>query len=138
MKRSEKHSLSRRVLRTLQFTVDLLASKRVPKETMLALHEMRRADCNYIYMGIESVSAPIIENVDKNVKRNLDLGDRVRTALGMARAAGITVGSSVLFGLDGETHETLEETISRVEELLAEDLLSVANLNILHTIPTLP
>jgi radical SAM superfamily enzyme YgiQ (UPF0313 family) len=49
----------------------------------------------------------------------------------MARAAGITVGSSVLFGLDGETQETIEETISKVEELLAEDLLSIANPNIL-------
>jgi radical SAM superfamily enzyme YgiQ (UPF0313 family) len=45
--------------------------------------------------------------------------------------AGITVGSSVLFGLDGETDETIAETISKVEELLAEDLLSIASPNIL-------
>jgi radical SAM superfamily enzyme YgiQ (UPF0313 family) len=52
-------------------------------------------------------------------------------ALGMARVTGITVGSSILFGLDGETQETIEETISKVEELLAEDLLSIASPNIL-------
>jgi radical SAM superfamily enzyme YgiQ (UPF0313 family) len=59
------------------------------------------------------------------------MGRSCTTALGMARAAGITVGSSVLFGLDGETQDTLEETISKVEELLAEDLLSIASPNIL-------
>jgi len=114
-----------------QFTVDLLASRRVQEETMLALHEMREAGCCYIYIGIESMSDSVIEKVHKNVKRNLEWGDRVRTALGMAHAAGITVGSSVLFGLDGETQETIEETISKVEELLAEDLISIASPNIL-------
>jgi radical SAM superfamily enzyme YgiQ (UPF0313 family) len=33
--------------------------------------------------------------------------------------------------LDGETDETIEETISKVEELLSEDLLSIASPNIL-------
>ncbi len=114
-----------------QFTVDLLASRRVPEETMLALHEMKEAGCCYIYMGIESMAAPVIEKVHKNVNRKEAWEDRVRTALGMSRAAGITVGSSVLFGLDGETQETIEETISKVEELLVEDLLSIASPNIL-------
>ena len=71
-----------------QFTVDLLASRRVPEETMLALHEMRRAGCCYIYMGIESMSAPIIEKVHKNVKRNLDWGDRVRIGIGYGTRSG--------------------------------------------------
>lgn len=114
-----------------QFTVDLLASRRIPEEAMLALHEMKEAGCCYIYMGIESMSAPVIDLVHKNINRNQAWEDRVRTALGMARLAGITVGSSVLFGLDGETMETIEETISKVEELLVEDLLSIASPNIL-------
>jgi radical SAM superfamily enzyme YgiQ (UPF0313 family) len=33
--------------------------------------------------------------------------------------------------LDGETQETIEETIEKVEELLAEDLLDIASPNIL-------
>jgi radical SAM superfamily enzyme YgiQ (UPF0313 family) len=114
-----------------QFTVDLLASRRIPEEAMLALHEMKKAGCCYIYMGIESMSAPVIDKVHKNINRKQAWDDRVRTALGMARSAGITVGSSVLFGLDGETMETIEETISKVEELLMEDILSIASPNIL-------
>lgn len=114
-----------------QFTVDLLASRRVPEEAMLALEEMKKAGCTYIYIGIESMSTPVIEKVHKNVNRKQTWEDRVRTALGMAHMAGISVGSSVLFGLDGETRETMEETISKVEELLAEDLLSIASPNIL-------
>jgi radical SAM superfamily enzyme YgiQ (UPF0313 family) len=114
-----------------QFTVDLLASRNYPEEALLALSEMRQAGCRYIYIGIESMSTPVIEKVHKNIKRNKAWEDRVRTALGIAHSAGITVGSSILFGLDGETNETIAETISKVEELLAEDLLSIASPNIL-------
>ena len=114
-----------------QFTADLLASRRVPEESMLALEEMKKAGCVYIYMGIESMAQPVIEHVHKNVNRKQAWDERVRMALGIARAAGITVGSSVLFGLDGETLETIEETITKVEELLSEDLLSIASPNIL-------
>jgi radical SAM superfamily enzyme YgiQ (UPF0313 family) len=114
-----------------QFTVDLLASRRTPEEALYALIEMKRAGCCYIYVGIESMSTPVIEKVHKNINPKIPWEDRVRTALGIARMAGITVGSSVLFGLDGETNETIEETINKVEELLAEDLLSIASPNIL-------
>jgi radical SAM superfamily enzyme YgiQ (UPF0313 family) len=73
----------------------------------------------------------VIERVHKNINRQKAWEERVRTALGLAREAGISVGSSILFGLDGETNETIAETISKVEELLAEDLLSIASPNIL-------
>ncbi|RPH56034.1 MAG: radical SAM protein, partial [Chloroflexi bacterium] len=114
-----------------QFTVDFLASRRNPQEAMFVLNTMRAAGCTYIYMGIESMSAPVIERVHKNINKTQPWDQRVRTALGMARYAGIRVGSSVLFGLDGETDETIEETISKVEELVAEDMLYVASPNIL-------
>lgn len=114
-----------------QFTVDLLASRRVPGEAQYVLTEMKQAGCCYIYIGIESMSAPVIEQVHKNINPKRPWDERVRTALGIVRMSGITVGSSVLFGLDGETDETIEETIGKVEELLAEDLLSIASPNIL-------
>jgi radical SAM superfamily enzyme YgiQ (UPF0313 family) len=114
-----------------QFTVDLLASRHVPEEALYALSEMKRAGCCYIYIGIESMSAPVIDQVHKNVNPKIPWEDRVRTALGIARTAGVAVGSSILFGLDGETDNTIGETISKVEELLAEDLISIASPNIL-------
>lgn len=114
-----------------QFTVDILASRRNPEEANFVLQTMQAAGCSYIYIGIESMSEDVIVNVHKNMNRKEPWDTRVRRALGLARQAGIRVGSSVLFGLEGETLETISETISKVEELLAEDLLLIASPNIL-------
>jgi radical SAM superfamily enzyme YgiQ (UPF0313 family) len=113
-----------------QLTVDFLAGRR-PEVAMIILDTMRQAGCTYLYIGIESMSEAIIKNVHKNISRKRPWGERVRLALGQARHAGIRVGSSILFGLEGETQETIEETIEKVEELLAEDLISIASPNIL-------
>jgi len=113
-----------------QLTVDFLAGRR-PEVAMIILDTMRQAGCTYLYIGIESMAEAVIQNVHKNVKRNRPWDERVRIALGLSRHAGIRVGSSILFGLDGETQETIEETIDKVEELLAEDLITIASPNIL-------
>jgi radical SAM superfamily enzyme YgiQ (UPF0313 family) len=97
----------------------------------LMLKTMYEAGCTYLYVGIESMSDAVMVNVHKNINRQQPWDQRVRTALGLARGAGIRVGSSVLFGLDGETEATIKETIEKVEELVAEDLLYVASPNIL-------
>lgn len=114
-----------------QFTVDILASRNKPEEAAFVLETMYAAGCNYIYIGIESMSEDVIVNIHKNLNKKEKWEDRVRRVLGLARQAGIRVGSSVLFGLEGETPETISETISKVEELLAEDLLFIASPNIL-------
>ena len=113
-----------------QLTTDFLASRR-EEQALTVLYSMYDARCTYIYIGIESMSEKVIEHVHKNLNRREPWDVRVRRALGMARSAGIRVGSSVLFGLDGETQETILETIDKVEELLAEDLLYIASPNIL-------
>lgn len=114
-----------------QLTVDFIVSRSRPEEGLLALEKMREAGCAYLYIGIESMSEAVISKVHKNVNTKLPWDQRVRMALGTARYAGIRVGSSVLFGLDGETQDTIRETIDKVEELLAEDLLMIASPNIL-------
>ena len=113
-----------------QLTVDFLAGRR-PEVALIILDAMRQAGCTYLYIGIESMSERVIETVHKNISRKQPWAERVRIALGLSRHAGIRVGSSILFGLDGETQETIEETIDKVEELLAEDLISIASPNIL-------
>lgn len=113
-----------------QLTADFLASRR-EEQAYTALYAMYDAHCTYIYLGIESMSEEVMQYVHKNVNRTRPWEDRIRCALGMARSAGIRVGSSVLFGLEGETQETIMETINKVEELLAEDLLMIASPNIL-------
>jgi len=113
-----------------QLTVDFLAGRR-PEVALIILNTMRKAGCTYLYIGIESMSEPVIKSVHKNIRRKQHWDERVRIALGLSRKAGIRVGSSILFGLDGETQETIEETIDKVEELLAEDLITIASPNIL-------
>lgn len=114
-----------------QLTVDFIVSRSRPEEGLLALEKMREAGCTYLYIGIESMAEAVISKVHKNINSQLPWEQRTRRALGTARQAGIRVGSSVLFGLDGETPETIRETIDKVEELLAEDLLMIASPNIL-------
>jgi radical SAM superfamily enzyme YgiQ (UPF0313 family) len=114
-----------------QFTVDILASRSKQGEAEFVLETMQAAGCSYIYIGIESMAETVIVNVHKNMNTREQWDTRVRRALGLAHQAGILVGSSVLFGLEGETLETISETISKVEELLAEDLLLIASPNIL-------
>jgi radical SAM superfamily enzyme YgiQ (UPF0313 family) len=118
-----------------QLTVDFLAGRR-PEVAMIILDTMRQAGCTYLYIGIESMSEAVIKNVHKNVSRKRPWDERVRIVLGLARHAGIRVGSSILFGLDGETQETIEETIGKVEKLLAEDLITIASPNILTYHPS--
>lgn len=118
-----------------QLTVDFLAGRR-PEVAMIILETMRQAGCTYLYMGIESMAEAVIKNVHKNVSRKRPWDERVRIALGLSRHAGIRVGSSILFGLEGETQETIEETIEKVEELLAEDLITIASPNILTYHPS--
>jgi radical SAM superfamily enzyme YgiQ (UPF0313 family) len=114
-----------------QLTVDALSSRRVSGEAEFMLRLMHSAGCSYIYIGIESMVAQVIEKVHKNVNRKLAWAERVRTALGLAHESGIRIGSSVLFGLDGETKASMDETIEKVEELLDEGLLAIASPNIL-------
>ena len=118
-----------------QLTVDFLAGRR-PEVAMIILDTMRQAGCTYLYIGIESMAEMVIKNVHKNVGRRQPWDERVRIALGLSRHAGIRVGSSILFGLEGETQETIEETIDKVEELLAEDLITIASPNILTYHPS--
>lgn len=113
-----------------QLTADFLASRR-EEQAYTALYAMHDARCTYIYIGIESMSEQVMQHVHKNVNRTEPWENRVRRALGMIRSVGIRVGSSVLFGLEGETQETMMETIDKVEDLLAEDLLMIASPNIL-------
>jgi radical SAM superfamily enzyme YgiQ (UPF0313 family) len=114
-----------------QMTTDLITPRSGADEGSMILRAMAHAGCTYLYIGIESMAEPVITQVHKNIHRDSPWDERVRTALGMAHSAGIRVGSSMLFGLDGETQATIQETIGKVEELLDEGLLFVASPNIL-------
>ncbi|BDM71660.1 hypothetical protein HEK616_51470 [Streptomyces nigrescens] len=124
-------------LRQLQFgcqvTADLLTTLHKEDEVRDLLVALRDAGCTYLYMGIESMSTDVMQHVHKNIRRITDFPwkAKVRTALERIRDTGIPVGSSVLFGLEGETRKTIEETVYEVGRLVDDGLIMLASPNIL-------
>lgn len=130
---AEDHQALRSLEWGAQLTVDVVLNKARWAEVSAGLDLMREAGCSYIYIGIESMAEPVMRHVKKNLlRRNPEpwVG-KVRAALEKIRAHGIRVGSSVLFGLDGETRETITETIEQIGALIDDGLLIMASPNIL-------
>ncbi|MEV7005874.1 radical SAM protein [Streptosporangium sp. NPDC051022] len=123
-----------------QLTVDVLAGLHSAEATGEILDGMREAGCTYVYIGIESMSARVMEGIHKNLRRGGGRGWalKVREATSLVKAHGLRVGTSVLFGLDGETRASIDETISGVSELIDDKLIDLASPNILTYHPATP
>ena len=76
------------------------------------LRAMRSAQCWMIGYGIESGSQEILDNAKKGVTV-----EQIREACKMTREAGIEISGHVVFGLPGETEETVKQTIRFAREL---------------------
>ncbi|MDX3585185.1 B12-binding domain-containing radical SAM protein [Streptomyces europaeiscabiei] len=116
-----------------QLTVDVVLNRAKAEEVRAGLELMRSSGCTYVYIGIESMAQSVMAHVGKNLlRRNPEAWvSKVREALATIRGHGIRVGSSVLFGLDGECRETIEETIEEIGRLIDDELLIMASPNIL-------
>jgi radical SAM superfamily enzyme YgiQ (UPF0313 family) len=116
-----------------QLTADFLTTLQSRGAALDLLALMKDAGCTYLYVGIESMTDQVMQHVHKNLQRpnGMPWGDKIRQALEVAREAGVRVGSSVLFGLEGETRDTVDQTIESVAELVGSGLLWVASPNIL-------
>ncbi|MEK8169911.1 hypothetical protein NKH77_09190 [Streptomyces sp. M19] len=86
------------------------------------------------------MSAQVMEKIHKNLRReeHRDWAQKVKAAAGLVKAAGMRVGTSVLFGLDGETRTSIDETISGVSHLIDEALIDLASPNVLTYHPATP
>jgi radical SAM superfamily enzyme YgiQ (UPF0313 family) len=73
---------------------------------------MRRAGCYSLSFGIESGVQGILDNVNKD----LDLS-KLRRVISWARDAGIFTIGFFIFGLPGETPDTIESTIRYARSL---------------------
>ncbi|MBD3203972.1 radical SAM protein [Candidatus Woesearchaeota archaeon] len=74
---------------------------------------MKKAGCDGISLGIESGSQKILDNVSKGIKVQ-----EQKNGINLVKKAGIKVYCSFIFGLPGETKETIEETINFLKETL--------------------
>ena len=73
-------------------------------ETLIAL--MRKSGCYYFAYGIESANPVILKNIKKR-----ESIETISRSIEMASKAGIACQGFFIFGLPGETPETIEETI---------------------------
>ncbi|MFC6080467.1 B12-binding domain-containing radical SAM protein [Sphaerisporangium aureirubrum] len=123
-----------------QLTVDTLVSLHGAKESANILALMRQAGCNYVYIGVESMSTQVMDGVHKHLRRKADRpwSLKVHEAVSLVKAEGLRVGTSVLFGLDGETRQSINETIEAVGRLIDEHLIDLASPNILTYHPATP
>jgi radical SAM superfamily enzyme YgiQ (UPF0313 family) len=85
---------------------------RVDAVTPDLLRLMRKAGCYYVAFGIESASPKILENIHKRT----DLG-KIEQAVRWAKNAGMITQGFFIFGLPGETAETIDETIRFAKRL---------------------
>lgn len=113
--RSQVMDLCNRLIKT-GLSIKWTCNSRVDyvDEEMLAL--MGRAGCQLIFWGIESGDRQILENVHKNI-----VPEKVMEALRWSKKAGIKNWGYFIFGLPGETEETIQETI-RFSKVLPLDL----------------
>jgi radical SAM superfamily enzyme YgiQ (UPF0313 family) len=123
-----------------QLTVDTIAAVHRREKIKNALDAMARAGCTYVYIGLESMSADVMDGIHKNLHRQPDRtwAQKARAAMAIVKSCGIRVGTSVLFGLDGETRASIDETIEEVGRLIDNGLIDLASPNILTYHPATP
>jgi radical SAM superfamily enzyme YgiQ (UPF0313 family) len=91
------------------------AFSRVDTISPEVVQTMARAGCQAICFGVESGSQELLDVA----KKRSDLA-RVRDAMRMAQAAGISALASFIIGLPGETEATLRQTVAFAESLREE------------------
>jgi len=88
------------------------AISRVDRVDEEMLYWMRRAGCIQISYGVESGSAKIRKALGKPVKT-----EQIRRAFDLTTRYGILSRAYFLYGAPGETWETIQETISLMDEI---------------------
>lgn len=92
-----------------------IVQSRVDTVDREVLTAMKEAGCHYILFGVESGSPRMLEIMKKRISL-----ERVRQAFKDCRELGIRTQAFFLFGVPGETQETVEETIEFAKEIDAD------------------
>lgn len=89
--------------------INWMANSRVDTVDEELLKLMKQSGCTVMSYGVESGVQQILDNVKKGTRLH-----QVEDAFDWTRRAGIETIAHVIFGLPGETRETIEQTISFV------------------------
>ena len=89
-----------------------MANARVDRVDPEMLKEMASTGCQIISYGVESGVQKILNHIGKNITLK-----QIRQAFCWTRQAGIESAAHIIFGLPGETEETIKQTIKFVKEI---------------------
>jgi len=98
--------------RGLEKKIRWMANSRVDQVDAEVLKEMQFTGCIGISYGVESGVDEILQNVKKGAT-----AEQARIAVKLTKEAGIEVLAHIIFGLPGETPETIKRTIQYVKQL---------------------
>jgi anaerobic magnesium-protoporphyrin IX monomethyl ester cyclase len=101
-----------RLIRERDLHVSWIAQARVDSVDREVLLAMRDAGCHYILFGIESGSPEMLAKMKKRITL-----DRAREAIGLCNELGIKSQAFFLFGVPGETEESIQQSIDFAKEL---------------------
>ncbi len=89
-----------------------MANARTDRVDLKMLKTMRESGCQIISFGVESGVQRILNHVGKNITLN-----QTRRAFKWTKKAGIESAAHIIFGLPGETKETIKKTMKFVKEI---------------------
>jgi len=101
-----------RLVRERDLHLSWIAQARVDTVDREMLSAMKEAGCHYILFGIESGSPEMLETMKKRITL-----DQARQAIALCRELGIKSQAFFLFGVPGETQESIQQTIDFAKEL---------------------
>jgi len=104
-----------RLLLDRHVAVNWIVQARVDSVDREVLGAMKEAGCHYVLFGVESGSPKMLEIMKKRITL-----ERARQAFKECRELGIKTQAFFLFGVPGETEETIEETIKFAREIDAD------------------
>lgn len=119
----------------------------IEREKPDLIKQILEAGGKYVYIGLESMSDEVLKNIHKYAviedPRFENKSDAIEHALEFIKSQRYderapAVGTSVLFGLRGETSETIDCTIDRVRDLMDRGLIDFASPNVYTFHPRSP
>jgi anaerobic magnesium-protoporphyrin IX monomethyl ester cyclase len=101
-----------RMVRERNLHLSWICQARVDTVDREVLQAMKEAGCHYILFGIESGSPEMLAIMKKRITL-----DKAREAIRLCNEVGIKTQAFFLFGIPGETKETIQQSIEFAKEL---------------------
>jgi radical SAM superfamily enzyme YgiQ (UPF0313 family) len=97
------------------YNINMWCFARTDRVDPTMLLKMKQAGINWVFLGIEAGNEETLSNVLK--KQNVN---QIKSAVNAIKNAGINVGGNFVFGLSGDTLESMQETLDLAIELNCE------------------